>query len=68
MATGVLLPTIISGFHRGGFSVPIPLLYRWLEVTGLPMTYRLNDKQYIVVVVGEFNHPAELVALTLPEY
>ena len=34
--------------------------------TGVPMTYGLNDKQYIVVAVGAFNHPAELVALTLP--
>jgi quinoprotein glucose dehydrogenase len=35
--------------------------------TGVPMTFMLNDKQFIVVAVGEFNHPAELVALTLPE-
>lgn len=33
--------------------------------TGLPMTYMLNGKQYIVVPVGATNHPAELVALTL---
>jgi quinoprotein glucose dehydrogenase len=37
------------------------------NATGVPMTYMLNDKQYIVVAVGEFNHPAELVALALPE-
>ena len=34
--------------------------------TGVPMTYLLNGKQYIVVAVGGQNHPGELVALTLP--
>jgi quinoprotein glucose dehydrogenase len=34
-------------------------------VSGLPMTYRVNGKQYLVVAVGRDN-PAELVALTLP--
>src|ERR1019366_9134623 len=34
--------------------------------TGVPMTYMLNGKQYIVVAVGGRNHPGELVALTLP--
>jgi quinoprotein glucose dehydrogenase len=34
--------------------------------TGIPMTYMLNGKQYIVVAVGARNQPAELVALTLP--
>ena len=33
--------------------------------TGVPMTYMLKDKQYIVVAVGTREHPAELVALTL---
>ncbi len=35
-------------------------------VTGVPMTYMLDGKQYIVVAVGAANHPGELVALTLP--
>jgi quinoprotein glucose dehydrogenase len=34
--------------------------------TGIPMTYMVNGKQYIVVAVGARNSPAELVALTLP--
>ncbi len=33
--------------------------------TGVPMTYMVNGKQYIVVAVGYRGHPAELVALTL---
>ena len=34
--------------------------------TGVPMTYMLKNKQYIVVAVGARGHPAELVALRLP--
>jgi quinoprotein glucose dehydrogenase len=34
--------------------------------TGLPMTFMLGGKQYIVVAVGARNFPAELVALALP--
>jgi quinoprotein glucose dehydrogenase len=34
--------------------------------TGIPMTYMVNDRQFIVVAVGERNVPAELVALALP--
>jgi quinoprotein glucose dehydrogenase len=34
--------------------------------SGLPMTYMLNGKQYIVVAVSTIGQPAELVALTLP--
>ena len=34
--------------------------------TGLPMSYLVDNKQYIVVTVGARNHPAELVALSLP--
>ena len=33
---------------------------------GNPMTYMVNNKQYIVVAVGAQNFPAELVALSLP--
>ncbi len=31
---------------------------------GLPMTYSINGKQYIVVAVGAVGHPGELVALS----
>jgi quinoprotein glucose dehydrogenase len=34
--------------------------------TGNPMTYMVGGRQYIVVAVGARNHPAELVALTVP--
>jgi quinoprotein glucose dehydrogenase len=34
--------------------------------SGVPMTYMVNDKQFIVVAVGAPNTPAELVALALP--
>ena len=33
---------------------------------GVPMTYSVNGKQYIVVAVGAVGHPGELVALALP--
>jgi quinoprotein glucose dehydrogenase len=33
--------------------------------SGIPMTYMLNGRQYIVVAVGARNHPGELVALGL---
>lgn len=32
---------------------------------GIPMTYMINGKQYIVVAVGAVGHPGELVALSL---
>ena len=32
---------------------------------GIPMTYSINGKQYIVIAVGAIGHPGELVALTL---
>ena len=34
--------------------------------TGLPMTYTVNGKQFIVVAVAAVDNPAELVALSLP--
>ena len=34
--------------------------------TGLPMTYMMGGRQFIVVAVGDTNFPAELVALALP--
>lgn len=33
--------------------------------SGIPMTYSINDKQYIVVAIGAIGHPGELVALSL---
>lgn len=33
--------------------------------TGLPMTYMIDEEQYILVPVGEPGHPGELVALKL---
>ena len=34
--------------------------------TGVPMTYMVNDRQFIVVAVGGRGHSAELVALAVP--
>ena len=34
--------------------------------TGVPMIYMLNRKQYICVIIGAVDLPAELVALSLP--
>ena len=34
--------------------------------SGVPMTYAIDGKQYIVMAVGGATHPGELVALTLP--
>lgn len=34
--------------------------------TGAPMTYVYNGKQYVVVAVGSREHPAELIAFSLP--
>ena len=36
------------------------------NVTGAPMTYMLNGKQFIVVPTGGSNLPAELIVLSLP--
>jgi quinoprotein glucose dehydrogenase len=33
--------------------------------SGIPMTYSINGKQYIVLAVGAVGHPGELVALAL---
>ena len=35
--------------------------------TGVPMTYAINGKQYIVVATGAPNRPGELVAIALRE-
>ena len=36
------------------------------STTGVPMTYMVKDKQYIVVATGARGVPAELVALSVP--
>ena len=35
-------------------------------VTGAPMTYMIDGKQYVVVAIGGLGHPAEFVAFSLP--
>ncbi len=35
--------------------------------SGIPMTYAINGKQYIVVAVGAPNQAGELIALTVPD-
>jgi quinoprotein glucose dehydrogenase len=35
-------------------------------VTGAPMTYLHNGKQYLVMAIGSREHPAEFIALSLP--
>ena len=35
--------------------------------SGTPMSYEVDGRQFIVVAVGAPNHPAEFVALALPE-
>jgi quinoprotein glucose dehydrogenase len=41
--------------------MPLPAM-----ATGIPMTYMVNDRQYIVVAIGAAGVPASLVALALP--
>ena len=36
------------------------------STTGIPMTYMVDDRQYIVVAIGARGVPAELVALAVP--
>jgi quinoprotein glucose dehydrogenase len=36
------------------------------NMTGLPMTYMKDGRQFIVVAIGGVGHPGELVALALP--
>ena len=42
--------------------IPLPAGYR-----GVPMTYTTGGRQFIVVAVAGRGHPAELVALALPQ-
>ena len=36
------------------------------NTTGVPMSYMIERKQYIVVAIGAREHPAQLIALSLP--
>lgn len=36
------------------------------NLTGVPMTYMANDKQYLVMPMGASGVPAEWIALALP--
>ena len=36
------------------------------NATGIPMTYMVNDRQYVVVAVGARGLPGELIALAVP--
>jgi len=36
------------------------------SVTGVPMTYMHEGKQYLVMAVSDFRSPAKIIALTLP--
>lgn len=36
------------------------------SVTGVPMTYFLDGKQYLVMTVSDFRNPAKIIALALP--
>jgi quinoprotein glucose dehydrogenase len=36
------------------------------STTGIPMTYMVDDRQYIVVAIGARGVPAELIAMALP--
>ncbi|MEM7017188.1 MAG: PQQ-binding-like beta-propeller repeat protein, partial [Pseudomonadota bacterium] len=49
--------------HSGARLRSVPLEGR---PTGVPMTYMLNDRQYIVVALGRQSELTELVALALP--
>jgi len=49
-----------TGKDAGAVFMPAPQ-------TGSPMTYVLNNKQYIVVSVGGVGYPAELLAFRLPD-
>ncbi len=36
------------------------------SITGVPMSYMHNGKQYLVMTVSDFRNPAKIIALTLP--
>ena len=49
-----------TGENVGAVYMPAPQ-------TGTPMTYMVDDTQYIVVAMGGGSVPAELLAFALPE-
>jgi quinoprotein glucose dehydrogenase len=49
-----------TGNELGAVPMPAPQ-------TGSPMTYMINDKQYLVVAIGGGGYSSELVAFTLPK-
>ena len=49
-----------SGEEVGAILMPAPQ-------TGSPMTYMVDDRQYIVVSIAGSGFPGELVAFRLPE-
>src|SRR5205085_4570051 len=60
-AGGNLLRVLDKSTGKLIHQMPLPAM-----ATGIPMTYMVNDRQYIVVAVGATGFPAELIALALP--
>ena len=60
-AGGNLFRAIDKKTGRVLHELPLPAM-----ATGIPMTYMVNDRQYIVVAIGAAGVPASLVALALP--
>jgi len=54
------------GFERFPFDHPLYIMYS-SGTTGAPMTYMHKGKQFIIVPVGAKDHPAEFIALALPD-
>ena len=47
--------------------VEVGAVYMPAQQSGSPMTYLVNDRQYIVVAVGGGNYSGEYIAFRLPE-
>ena len=60
-AGGNLLRVLDKSTGKLIHQMPLPAM-----ATGIPMTYMVNDRQFIVVAVGATGFPAELIALALP--
>ena len=60
-AGGNLFRAIDKKTGKTLWEMPLPA-----EATGIPMSYMVNDRQYIVLAIGAQGVPAELVALALP--
>lgn len=61
-ASGAMLRAYdkLTGQEVGAVYLPAPQ-------TGSPMTYMLNDEQYIVIAVSDAQHSGELIAFKLPD-